>query len=145
LDKELIDGIADYLEKMGYVVYVDWKQDGQLNREHVTKETAQIVRGRITQSKSLFFATTDGARESRWMPWELGIMDGQKGKSAILPVSASQTSSDRYKGQEYLGVYPYITGSNDTHGKPRLWVHEDEETYVVFDSWLDGKQPYKRS
>jgi len=145
LDKELIVGITDYLEKMGYVVYVDWKQDGQLTRENVTKETAQIVRGRITQSKSLFFATTESARDSRWMPWELGFMDGQKGKSAILPVSASETSSDRYKGQEYLGVYPYITGNNDTSGKPRLWVHEDAETYVVFEAWLGGKQPYKRN
>ena len=145
LDKELIVGITDYLEKMGYVVYVDWKQDGQLTRENVTKETAQIVRGRITQSKSLFFATTESARDSRWMPWELGFMDGQKGKSAILPVSASETSSDRYKGQEYLGVYPYITGSNDTSGKPRLWVHEDAETYVMFEAWLGGKQPYKHN
>lgn len=145
LDKELIVGITDYLEKIGYVVYVDWKQDGQLSRENVTKETAQIVRGRITQSKSLFFATTESARDSRWMPWELGFMDGQKGKSAILPVTSSEISSDRYKGQEYLGVYPYITASNDTSGKLRLWVHEDAETYVAFDAWLGGKQPYKRN
>jgi len=145
LDKELILGITDYLEKMGYVVYVDWKQDQQLSRDNVTKETAQVVRGRITQSKSLFFATTEAAKDSKWMPWELGYMDGQKGKSAILPVSPIETSSDKYKGQEYLGVYPYITGSNDTSGKPRLWVHEDAETYVMFEAWLGGKQPYKHN
>jgi hypothetical protein len=79
------------------------------------------------------------------MPWELGFMDGQKGKSAILPVTSSEISNDRYKGQEYLGVYPYITASNDTSGKLRLWVHEDAETYVTFDAWLGGKQPYKRN
>jgi hypothetical protein len=70
-------------------------------------------------------------------------MDGQKGKSAILPVTSSETSSNRYKGQEYLGVYPYITASNDTSGKSRLWVREDAETYVTFDGWLGGKQPHK--
>ena len=30
----------------------------------------EVVRGRIIQSDSLFFATTDGAKDSRWMPWE---------------------------------------------------------------------------
>jgi len=143
LDKELILGITDYLEKMGYVVYVDWKQDAQLNRDNVTRETAELVRGRIIQSDSLFFATTDGAKDSRWMPWELGYMDGKKSKSAILPVSQSATSSDTYRGQEYLGIYPYITTNNDTTGKERLWVHEAAETYVSFDEWLVGKKPQK--
>jgi len=143
LDKELIFGISLYLERLGYSVYVDWREDAQLNRDNVTKETAEVVRGRITQSKSLFFATTDSAKDSKWMPWELGYMDGKKGKAAILPVSPSETSSDRYKGQEYLGIYPYITGSNDTTGRARLWVREDAETYVVFEAWLAGKQPHK--
>src|SRR5580704_12890593 len=57
LDKELIYGISNYLERLGYSVYVDWREDAQLNRDNVTKETAELVRGRITQSKSLFFAT----------------------------------------------------------------------------------------
>jgi hypothetical protein len=29
-----------------------------------------------------------------WMPWELGYMDGEKGKSAILPVSQYKSSGD---------------------------------------------------
>jgi len=144
LDKELIFGISNYLEGLGYSVYVDWREDAQLNRDNVTKETAEVVRGRITQSKSLFFATTDSAKDSRWMPWELGYMDGKKGKSAIFPVSPTETSSDRYKGQEYLGIYPYITANDDTKGKPRLWVHEDADTYVVFEAWLADKPPRKR-
>jgi hypothetical protein len=84
LDKTLILGITEYLEKMGYVVYVDWREDTQLSRDNVTKETAALVRTRIMQSASLFFATTDSAKDSKWMPWELGYMDGKKGKSAIL-------------------------------------------------------------
>jgi hypothetical protein len=91
----------------------------------------------------LFFATTAGAKDSRWMPWELGYMDGKKGKSAILPVSLNVSSSDVYRGQEYLSIYPYITSANNRAGKERLWVHEDEETYVAFDGWLTGKQPQK--
>jgi hypothetical protein len=141
LDRELILGITEQLERLGYVVYVDWRQDTQLNRDRVTKKTAETVRGRIVQSKSLFFATTEGAKDSRWMPWELGYMDGKKGKSAILPVSQN-SSGNAYKGQEYLGIYPYITTGSDKKGMERLWVHEDEDTYVVFETWLKGKEPY---
>ena len=77
------------------------------------------------------------------MPWELGYMDGKKGKSAILPISRNGTSGDTYNGQEYLGIYPYITSGNDTEKKDRLWVHEDAVTYVTFDGWLTGTQPRK--
>jgi hypothetical protein len=145
LDKELVLGITEYLEGMGHVVYVDWKQDQQLDRENVTKETAQVVRKRIEQSKSLFFATTEGAKDSRWMPWELGYMDGKKGRSAILPVSTRETHSDAYRGQEYLGIYPYITNGHDKEGKDRLWVQEESETYIVFEAWLNGSEPRKCS
>jgi hypothetical protein len=93
LDEELILGTTEHLEGMGYVVYVDWKQDTQLNRDKVTKESAETVRGRIIQSKSLFFATTESAKDSRWMPWELGYMDGKKGKSAILPVAQNNAGN----------------------------------------------------
>jgi hypothetical protein len=142
LDKELIEGISDHLESVGYSVYVDWKEDSQLSRENVTREAAVVVRKRITQSSSLFFATTDRSKESRWMPWELGYMDGKKGKSAILPIALDSDSSDQFKGQEYLGIYPYIaTGTLD--GQEKLWVHEDAKTYVLFDKWLAGDNPYR--
>jgi hypothetical protein len=143
LDKALILGITEYLEQMGYVVYVDWREDTQLSRDNVTKETAALVRTRIMQSDSLFFATTDSAKDSKWMPWELGYMDGKKGKSAILPIARTVTLGDIYAGQEYLGIYPYIASGNDKERKERLWVHEDAMTYVTFDGWLTGSQPRK--
>jgi hypothetical protein len=143
LDKELILGITEYLEKMGYIVYVDWREDAQLSRDSITKGTAEVVRSRITQSDSLFFATTVGSKDSRWMSWELGYMDGKKGKSAILPVSQNASVGDTYKGQEYLGIYPYISGGIDSDEKERLWVHEDANTYITFDAWLKGRQPRK--
>jgi hypothetical protein len=145
LDKELVLGMTESLEKLGYTVYVDWREDTQLSRDKVTKGTAHVLRERIAQSESLFFATTTSAKDSKWMPWELGYMDGKKGKSAILPISQANSSTDTYEGQEYLGIYPYVTASNSTEGKERLWIHEDTDTYIVFDAWIIGKQPRKRS
>lgn len=144
LDKELMIGTTEYLEGLGFAVYLDWREDSQLSRDDVTRETAEIVRARIGQSRSLFFATTTSAKESRWMPWELGYMDGKKGRSAILPVTRNDTFSDEYEGQEYLGIYPYVSGGTARGGGERLWVHENEETYIVFEEWLKGNQPRKR-
>ena len=144
LDKELIVGALEYLERMHYSVYVDWRDDTQLSRKNITKQTAAVLRKRIAQSKALFFATTTNASNSKWMPWELGYMDGKTGRCAILPISETVTSSNSFQGQEYLSIYPYITAGNDNLGKKRLWVREDPRTYVTFKGWISGKRPTKR-
>jgi hypothetical protein len=78
---------------------------------------------------------TPAAKESRWMPWELGYMDGNKSQSAILPIS----STDEYNGREYLSVYPYVVRGTNQSGKELLWIHEDK-TFVSFDRWMAGAQ-----
>jgi len=70
-------------------------------------------------------------------------MDGKNHRSAILPIAAAATRNNAYAGQDYLGIYPYIIRQNDTAGRERLWVHEDAQTYVTFDAWLEGKEPYR--
>lgn len=143
-DQELILGIMMSLEDLGYSVYVDWVHDRQLSRDRVTSETAQVLRQRMSMSKSLFFATTANSNSSKWMPWELGYMDGLKAKAAILPVAQRTTST--YDGQEYLAVYPYIQ-QDPTIGsqRQRLWVHETPSKYVIFERWLEGNKPEERN
>ncbi len=141
-DQKLILGIWLSLEDMGYKVYVDWIHDSDLSRDSVTKGTARVLRQRMLSSKSLFFATTTNSSGSKWMPWELGFKDGHNRKAAILPVS--QTDGDSYAGQEYLGIYPYVSrdltkGSADT----KLWINVSTTCYVLFDKWLAGKEPYE--
>lgn len=143
-DQKLILGIWLTLEDMGYKVYVDWIHDRQLSRDSVTKETAHILRQRMTNCKSLFFATTGNSSSSKWMPWELGFKDGKNGRAAIFPVSLS--AGDSYLGQEYLGIYPYVSkdpskGSNID----KLWINESTTCYVLFDKWIKGQEPYEHS
>ena len=107
-DAELILGIKKILEDdYGYSVYVDWIEDKHLERDQVTKYTAQVLKDRMNNAKSLIFVTTENSETSKWMPWELGYFDGKNGKVAILPVL--KTLNDEFKGQEYLGLYDYIT------------------------------------
>ncbi len=110
-DKELILSVKSELETYGYKVYIDWIDDKQLNREEVTKETAQKLKDRMDKAKSLVFVTTNNSENSKWMPWELGYFDGKNGKVVILPVL--KTSKDKFEGQEYLGLYPFLTKEND--------------------------------
>lgn len=134
LDKQVIIGVKLALEDLGYSVYIDWIDDRQLSRNDVDKSTAQALRVRMAQSRSLFYATTPNAENSKWMPWELGLMDGLKQKAAILPIVINPTIFNDYSGQEYLGVYPYIVNSNGT-----LFVHRTKSEYISFRRWIAGE------
>lgn len=145
LDKEVILGILLSLEDMGYKVYVDWVNDKQLSRDSVSKATAELLRQRMRSSKSLFFATSSNSSNSKWMPWELGFMDGHNKKAAILPIS--QLDTVEFSGQEYLGVYPYIDSSPamGPDARNRLWVRHSRTKYVIFEQWLQNVEPTERT
>lgn len=144
-DADEILRVKTIIEEIGFTTYVDWIVDKQLNRAKVNKETAEILRKRMKRCKSLFFVSSENSPSSKWMPWELGYFDALKGKVAILPISSSSETTNEYRGQEYLGLYPYVTKDPiKGSGKITLWVHENANTYIVFEKWLEGEKPYKR-
>jgi len=138
-DAELIVGIKVMLESFGYTVYVDWIDDPQFDRANVTADTVKQLKERMNNCCSLVYATTPSSTYSKWMPWECGYIDGKIGRAAILPITAS--SLDEYKGQEYLGAYPYITKDDDKLGHLCLWVNESSSVYCKYDLWLKGNKP----
>ena len=143
-DADEILKLKQMIEEMDFTIYVDWIEDVQLDRSKVNKETAKLLRPRMKQCESLFFVTSVSSPGSRWMPWELGYFDALKQRVAILPILESPTATNKYKGQEYLGLYPYITKDKPEGGdKPTLWIHEDHNTYVTFSRWLEGSTPSK--
>jgi hypothetical protein len=141
-DRELILGVALTLEDLGYSVYLDWRDDPTLDRKNVNPATAARLRERMRNAKCLFYATTENACNSRWMPWELGFKDGHTNRSAILPVK--DTVPTDFKGQEYLGLYPYVTQQRSDKEEEKLWVRHSATCYVVFDAWLMGTEPSER-
>ncbi|MFC5194790.1 MULTISPECIES: toll/interleukin-1 receptor domain-containing protein [Flavobacteriaceae] len=144
LDKEEIASLKIYLEDFGFSVYVDWIDDFQLNRNSVTKETAERIRYRMQNCKSLVYAFSRNSSLSKWMPWELGYFDGIKGRVAVLPISDYE--SDSFNGTEYLGIYPYITQNNIANtDNIKLWIRESLNKYVMMDYWLKGTDPILRT
>src|SRR4051812_42152795 len=75
-DARAISGVKSILERAGLSVYVDWIDDPLLDRERVSYRSAEVLRGRMQQSSSLIFATSEASVGSKWMPWELGYFDG---------------------------------------------------------------------
>ena len=114
--EEILLGIKLLLEDRGMSVYVDKYNDSDLGRREVTAATAAILRRRMRQSESLLYVHSRHSRTSRWMPWELGFFDGLKGKVAIVPVTRETQSA--FRGEEYLGLYPYVTEHIEL-----LWVY----------------------
>jgi hypothetical protein len=121
-DAEIILGVLKKLNDMGYRVYVDWVNDPLLDRGNVTKSTAEILKSRMNESRCLLYATTEHSSQSKWMPWELGFMDGKKDRASILPIFENERlSSHHYKGLEYLGIYPYcIEATQETTNVNKL-------------------------
>lgn len=130
-DKEIILGMAEILEDLNYKVYLDWRDDPQLDRSQVTKATADALKQKMIKSKCLLYSITPSATNSKWMPWELGFKDGHNKKVAILPIV--QNSDSEYKGQEYLGVYSHIAKYGNT-----LYV-EGDNLFKKFDEWIKSE------
>lgn len=115
-DANIILGIRIVLIRQGLKVYVDWIEDPALDSSNVTPKTAEKLRRRMRQSKSMIYAHSINSPGSKWMPWELGFFDGFNGNIAILPIMKNE--NDSFKGQEFLGLYPYIDKSANT-----TWVN----------------------
>lgn len=144
-DSAKIAGLKLIMEDMGYKVYVDWIDDPALNRATVNRETALQLQKRMQQSTSLIYAFSENSPNSKWMPWELGYFDGNKGLVAILPISSGIQGG--FSGTEYLSIYPYIDIETLLGTQMEvLWVNESVSKYVQFDEWLINKRkPFVRN
>ena len=145
LDKSLVYTLVELFNNAGYSVYVDWMIDTVLDRNNVTALTASKLRSRMQNCDGLAYIATSNIVQSKWCPWELGYVDGNKnGRCAILPIL--KNSNTQFKGQEYLGLYPYIDYAL-INGKEKFefWVNDpqDSRKYASLKEWLTGKEPYE--
>jgi hypothetical protein len=131
-DADLVLGVKLMLEGRNLSVYVDWIEDSEIERERVSSATAEILRLRMNQSKSLVYAHSTNSPTSKWMPWEIGFFDGRKGAVVILPVA--KNADETFKGQEFLGLYPYI----DLSLEGGLWVNRGTSPKAM----LGAQSPY---
>lgn len=111
-DRIYVDPIVRFLKGIGVNVYIDYLDDSL--PDDPNPKTAEILRSRIKQSDKFILLATPNSKDSKWIPWELGLGDGFISDShvAILPLV---NYSNSWSEQEYFSIYGYIkqTSSRD--------------------------------
>ncbi|MBK8620252.1 MAG: toll/interleukin-1 receptor domain-containing protein [Saprospiraceae bacterium] len=131
-EKEFLEGAISFLKNFGIEVYVDWLDDGM--PKTTSGQTAVRIKEKIKENHKFILLATEGAINSKWCNWELGLGDASKyiDNIALLPIKRDYTD---FSGSEYLEIYPYIF-KIDTYEFIK-GVHQYPGTYVVYPS-LNG-------
>lgn len=133
-DKEYVKPIVDLLHSLRVNVYIDYL-DQQLPDTPDSK-TAALLRERIQQSDKFILVATPNSKDSKWIPWELGLGDGFDGyeNTIILPVTNNVYSWDE---QEYFGIYGYVKEVDSTNKLRTDWAifYPDREP-IWLNDWL---------
>lgn len=137
-DAEVISLIYQSLTAFGFSVFVDWIEADHLDRLNVTRETADTLRQAISRCDCLLYAETPNARESKWMPWELGYADALHERVAVMPIPEEESSTEEYVGREYLGLYPYVTINRRLAGEITFLVNESLQTFSTLEEWMSS-------
>jgi TIR domain len=138
-DDDLVVGATQVLEGHGATVYIDEVDPAM--PPYTTEQTADLLKQRIQQTKKFVLLASANSKESRWVPWELGIADGYKGLERIALFPAAENANDTtWASWEYLGLYRRIVwGKLEGHEKPLWMVHNwKQNTATTLTSWLKG-------
>ena len=111
-DAELVWGLKTVIEAEGLSTYIYWAENPSVVTQPVTRDTADGLREKMRSCRALIYADTPAAASSKWMPWELGYVDGYRERVAIFPVAQGTATATTYNGQEYLGIYPWVRESS---------------------------------
>ncbi len=149
-DAEIVLGIYDLLDELGYVVFCDWVEAPTADRSAVTPANADAIRRVMSLSDTLLYLDTENADASLWMCWELGWFDGAKGHVAIIPVVADD--QDWYRNREFLGLYPFVRLNEEGQLEIVRPPASDGRGLTMFEApnsrtyyqWLDGDAGFMR-
>jgi len=123
-DSEYLPGVIKLLSNHGASVYCDL--DDERMPDAPNPRTAELIKSQIKKSSRLVVFITTNSKDSKWVPWELGIGDTSLSADnvALLPVSQNSYEQSWAK-QEYLGLYRHIVHGK-IEGEPNpLWIVYD--------------------
>jgi len=104
-DTALFKGLIVFLGNCGVSIWIDSEDSGLPSITN--RETAQKIKGKISNLDFFIVLATDNALKSHWVPWEIGIADQCKKlqQIAIIPVVED---FETFQGNEYLQLYPRV-------------------------------------
>jgi hypothetical protein len=101
-DNVLAKGVQEYLQAMGWLIYIDWEDTAMPPVPDRT--TAARIQQKIVELDWFLFLATENSTASRWCPWEIGYADGKKSIDRIL-IIPTRDDLGRSHGNEYLQLY----------------------------------------
>ncbi len=130
-DDDKVRGVFSFLKSFHVDVYVDDLDRRLPNPPSV--ETANILKAEIKNASRFVVLVSNNSKDSRWIPWELGLADGYKDVApiAILPISPTGAEEEWAK-TEYISLYPRIY---EHSGEWRVRDPSDGK-YWLLKNWL---------
>lgn len=138
-DNDLVPGVVLVLQNHGGQVYVDLGDDRL--PEPPSVETAQVLRGTIREMRRFVLLVSPNSKGSNWIPWELGLADGQKSTAAVALFPVVQRGTEtKWAEQEYLGLYRRIVWGPLKGHEKNVWMvyHHHTNTADLLSKWLRG-------
>ncbi len=136
-DQDLVIGATIVLEAHGAAVYID-EIDPEMP-PYTTDETANLLKSRIQQAKRFVLLVTKNSKESKWVPWELGVADGYKHLPQIALFPSSDSAYDTtWAETEYLGLYRRIVWGQLQGFSESVWMVLDHKSNTATElrRWL---------
>src|SRR6266478_9842955 len=119
-DDDLVPGAILILENHGTNVYADHKDPTITGSSLV--EIAAHLRKVIGECGKFVMLATPRSKESKWIPWELGLGDGirQHPSIALFPSAESATETE-WSQQEYSPLYSRIVWGRIRGAENERW------------------------
>ncbi len=138
MDEEYLKGVIKFFKDRDAPVYID-KGDKNLP---VTPSpiTAEILKNNINACPRFVVLVSLNSKNSKWIPWELGLADGLKRYDyvALLPITPS-SDEEIWAQQEYLGLYPKIRYGQlgDYHSEVWMVFNPKTNSAWLLENWLN--------
>lgn len=139
-DDDLVAGAILVLENHGAKVYID-EIDPEMP-PYTDTNTAALLKMRIRDTSRFVLLASKNSKDSKWVPWELGIADGLKPPAEIALFPASDSNFDRsWASWEYLGLYDRIAYGELGGYEDNVWMVLNERTNTATElrKWLQGR------
>jgi hypothetical protein len=108
-EEEQLEGAISFLKTFGVDIYLDWLDEGM--PQNTSGTTAARIKQKIRENHKFILLATEGAINSKWCNWELGLGDAAKFIEHIAVFPIKNDFSD-YSGNEYLEIYPNVFNLN---------------------------------
>lgn len=137
-DDSVMPAVVLILEEHGASVYLD-KKDESLQTKP-PRDIAKTLRERIVLARKFIVFASDNIKDSKWVPWELGLADGYKAPSNVALFPAPEKANEaKWTEQEYLGIYDRIVWGRIGNATKDEWIvwNQTQNSAVTLTNWLN--------